>query len=154
MESCSLKFRLLVTGISFILLLIGRNSYSQQPVETFKIEGYVFSHERQQLKKLTNECSDYLNRVSVKADGKVIFNNSICGVDINDVRFIQKGYLTVLEHYSSPVGWFEYFVFDLCKKRIIKTKRIDEGKGKFTWEKFIELDQSFRKQYVAEVTSF
>src|SRR5258705_12418608 len=133
-QSCYLKFRSLVIGVtSSLLLLAGSNSYSQQLVETFRIEGYVFRHERQELKKLTDECSNYLNRVSMKDGGKVIFNNSICGVDINDVSFIQKGYLTILEHYSSPVGWFEYFVIDLCKKRIIKTKRIDEGKGKFVW---------------------
>ena len=152
MENCH-KVNLLVLGVCS-LLLIGPNSYSQELVETFKIEGYVFRHERQELKKVTNECSGYLNGVSVKAGGKVIFNSSICGVDLNDVRFIQKGYLTVLENYSSPVGWFEYLVFDLCKKRVIKTKRIDEGKGKFAWDQFIEPDETFRKKYVAEVTNF
>lgn len=126
--------------------------YSQRP-ETFVVNDCTFSLERKQLTKVVDDCSDYLNKITLKTGGKVIFETSICGTDAIDVQFIHKGYLTVLEHYSSSVGWFEYYVFDVCKTRIVKTKRIDQG-VKLNWEEFIELKPDFKSKYVEKVTEF
>ena len=126
--------------------------YSQQP-ETFIVNGCTFTLERKQLTKVVADCSDYLNKVTVKAESKIVFETTICGTDLKDVQFIHKGYLTVLEYYSSSVGWFEYHIFDVCKRRIIKTRRIDQGE-KLNWEDFIELSPDFKNKYVKKVTEF
>lgn len=150
-----MKYRLQALGVISALLIFGICPlYSQQHIDSFVVEGYAFNQDRVELTKVVDECSDYLNKITVKEGDKTIFTKSICGVDVSDVRFIHKGYLTVLEHYSSPVGWFEYVVFDLCKHRIITTKRIEEGQGKFKWEEFISLDEAFKKKYVEKVVSF
>jgi hypothetical protein len=153
-ELYSMRFKLRLRVFSSLLLVLVINcSYSQQMVGTFTVNDCTFIHTRKQLDKMVSECSDYLNKITIKAGGKVVFENSICGVDVNDVQFIHKGYITVLEHYSSPVGWFEYIVFDVCKNRIITTKRIDEG-VKINWEEFIELKEPFKTKYVEQVTNF
>ncbi len=154
-HSYSMKCWLRVLGVISTFLILGsQTSNAQQTVESFVVDGYTFSQDRKELTKVVDECSDYLNRITVKSGSKTIFVQKICGEDINDVRFIHKGYLTVLEHYSSSVGWFEYIVFDLCKHRIITTKRIEEGQGIFEWKEFITLDEAFKKKFVEKVTSF
>jgi len=139
-----------IKGLLGILII---PCHAQQKSELFTIEGYVFNDEQTQLTKLVENCSDYLHKISMKSAGSTIFERSFCGVDSKDVQFIQKGYLTVLEHYSSPVGWYEYVVFDLCKKRIMLTKRIDEGE-KFSWEQFIELKKDFKEKYIVKIQNF
>lgn len=155
MQFCLMKYRLQVLGvISGLLFFSSHFSFAQQHVDSFVVEGYTFSQDRTQLTKVVNECSDYLNKVTMKTADKTIFEKSFCGTDEKDIHFIHKGYLTVLEYYSSSVGWFEYVVFDLCKHRIITTKRIEEGQGKFKWEEFISLDEEFKNKFVVKVVNF
>ncbi len=141
-------------AISTLFVLISCALFAQQPNETFSINGYGFKLDKKGMQKMTDGCGDILNKLSVQSQGKVIFSESICTVEIEDVRFTIKGYLTVLEHYSSPVGWTKYYIFDLCKKRLIKTRRIDETEKRLVWEDFIELTEATKKKYVEEILTF
>jgi hypothetical protein len=119
------------------------------------IEGYSFSVKTELVSKVKDGCGLYWNNVMVASPNKkTVFSNNLCGEDSKDVTFIQKGYMTILEHYSSSVGRFQYYIFDLCKKRMIKTKKIDEGAGKFEWQEFIVMKEEFRKKYVESVVNF
>ena len=153
---CFGQFRLTVIALitSAFLILGSFNAYCQQRVESFTIDNCNFKHDRQQLTKVVKQCSDYLNKITLTVSGKKIYEVELCGVDESDVRFIHKGYLTVLERYSSAAGWFEYTVFDLCKKRIITTRRVEEGTAKFAWEEFIKLEEPFKTKYVDKVKDF
>jgi hypothetical protein len=150
-----MKYRLQTQGvISALLILVNYSVYSQPPTDIFSINGYSFRLDKKEMQKMVDGCGDILNSLSVQSQGKVLFSENICAVEMEDVRFTTKGYLTVLEHYSSPVGWTKYYIFDLCKKRLIKTRRIDETEERLVWEAFIELSESTRKKYVEQVIDF
>ena len=88
--------------------------------------------------------------VRLTKDGKKIYQGQICSAELSDVKFIRKGYLTVVEHYSSPVGWSQFYVFDLCKMRLFVTKKLQESPG-LNWENFIDVSDEFNAKYIAEV---
>lgn len=148
----SMKWNLSV--ISCILILGCYPTYSQKPeVETFELLGYTVKLEKQELLKITDNCDGTLNKLSVSDNEKVVFNKTICTADIRDVLFVEKGYLTIIEHYSSPVGWSQYYIFDLCKRRVVVTKKIEEG-TELSWEEFIELDSGVKEKYVDNILPF
>jgi hypothetical protein len=143
-------------ALAFICLVLGICNIpcnAQQKIDSFTIQGYVFSDDQVQLTKLVDNCSDYLHKISMRSANSTVFEVSFCGVDSKDVQFIQKGYLTVLEHYSSPVGWSEYVVFDICKKRIMLTRRIEEGE-KISWDQFIDMNKDFKDNYIVRIQEF
>jgi len=127
---------------------------SQSAFDTFSVNGYSFILNQKEMQEMIDGCGHILNTLKVQSQGRVLFSENICAVEIGDVRFTIKGYLTVLEYYSSPVGWTKYYIFDLCKKRVIKTRRIDETEKRLVWEDFIELNDSIRKKYVEQIVDF
>ena len=144
---------LTITSILFFATFFAKAQLAKE--DTFEIEGYSFSMKTELVSKIKDGCGLYWNNVVVKSPSKkILFANNLCGEDNEDVTFIHRGYLTILEHYSSSVGIFQYYIFDLCKKRMIKTKKIDQGPGKFSWEKFIDLDEEFKRKHVEKVVPF
>ena len=136
------------------MLLGSYSGYSQEPViETYKLSGHVLKVEKQELLKLTNGCENIMNHLSLKNQKREVFSESICTAEIEDLSITKKGYLTVVEHHSSPVGWSKYYVFDLCKQRLVITKELDEG-TKLAWDHFITLDDSTKGKYVDKVIPF
>ena len=91
--------------------------------------------------------------LTVNNKTKNVFAQTICTAEIGDIQFLQKGYLTIIEHYSSPVDWAVYYIFDLCKGSVIKTKQIDEG-IKLRWEDFINPTAQTKKKYIESITKF
>jgi hypothetical protein len=140
-------------GVISGILLLGYPSYSQNTSkETYEAQGIRIEVEKQELLKLTEGCDGFLNVLTVKRRGNRVFTERICSVDSGDVVFVRKGYLTIVEHYSSPVGWSKYYIVDLCQGRLIITREIEEG-TEIDWEKFIDLDGSV-KPYIEEVKKF
>jgi hypothetical protein len=118
--------------------------------EKYEAVGFTFKLERKELKVLTDGCTENRVTLSVMHNGVACFSKIFCVADKSDIRFTQKGYMTVVEHYSSPVGWTIFYVFDLCKKRVIVTNRIDEGQS-LNWDDFIELKDSTKKKFVEKI---
>lgn len=137
--------------VSKLIILLSFVSFGQVPdSDRFEAAGFAFKLEKKALKVLTDGCSEVRVKLSVTNKGSNSFSEIFCVADKEDVRFNQKGYLTVIEHYSSPVGWTIFYVFDLCKKRVIVTRRIEEGES-LVWEEFIDLKDSTKKKYVDKV---
>jgi len=149
-----MRCKLQVLGVISVLLITTYSSYAQLPEDVFILEGYKFKIEKKELQKVTDGCGEILNRLTLENGSDLIFSETICTSEIGDIRFHTKGYLTVVERYSSPVGWTEFYIFDICKKRLIKTKRVEEGQTNLGWEQFIELTESTRKKYVSQVIDF
>jgi hypothetical protein len=123
--------------ISVLILMLYSVAYSQDKfVDKYELNGFFFSIETNELDKITNGCGAFLSKVRVMNGSKIVFNEVICVVEIDDIGFRQKGYLTIIEHYSSPVGWSQFYIFDVCKKRLIRTKKIEEG-TELNWSDFI-----------------
>jgi len=148
---CSMKQQLTVISIS--LLLISNSLYSQIKTEDcFEVFDNTIKLEKEELTKVAKECDAVVNLLTMSTNSNQVFVETICTADIEDVRFTQKGYLTIVEHYSSPVGWTVYYIFDLCKSRLIKTKRIDEG-VKLIWNDFIDPNNVTKKNYIEKIHS-
>ena len=86
-------------------------------------------------------------------NGKQVYYERICAVDVEEVQIILEGYLTVIRHYSSPVGWSKAYIIDLCKERVIETKELGEG-TEINWIDFIELSNASREKYVENISNF
>ena len=138
--------------VAINLVLLSSINAQIKTSDTYKQAGYVVKVEKEELTKITNDCDAVANKVILIIGGRTIYTEAICTADIEDVRFTNKGYLTVVEHYSSPVGWTIYYIFDLCKNQLIKTKRIDEG-IELDWSDFIEPTQVTREKYIEKVTN-
>jgi hypothetical protein len=137
--------------VSSLIFLVSFASFGQMPdSEKYEAAGFTFKLERKALKVLTDGCSENRVALSVMHNGSASFSDIFCVADKEDIRFNVKGYMTVVEYYSSPVGWTIFYVFDLCKKRLIVTKRIDEGQS-LKWEDFVELTDATKKKYVDKV---
>jgi hypothetical protein len=138
--------------VSSLLSLISCSLQAQE-VEKFEANGFVFSLSSKELKAITNGCSDFLASLKVTNSGRTIYSESFCIPDKKDVRFHLKGYLTVIEYYSSPVGWTKYHIFDLCKRRLMITRKIEENEV-LAWEDFIELKDITKKKFIEKVEAF
>lgn len=137
--------------VSKLIILLSFVSFGQVPEsDRFEAIGFAFKLEKKALKVLTDGCSEIRVKLSVTHKGSNSFSEIFCVADKEDVRFNQRGYLTVIEHYSSPVGWTIFYVFDLCKRRLIVTRRIDEGET-LVWDEFIDLKDITKKKYVDKV---
>lgn len=134
-----------------LVFLISFASFGQMPdSEKYEAAGFTFKLERTELKVLTDGCTENRVTLSVMHNSSACLSEIFCVADKSDVRFNLKGYMTVVEHYSSPVGWAIFYIFDLCKKRMIVTKRIEEGQS-LNWDDFIELKDSTKKKYVERI---
>lgn len=137
--------------LSQIIFLASFASFGQIPdSEKYEAAGFTFKLEREELKVQTDGCTENRVMLSVMHNGVGSFSESFCVADKEDVRFHLKGYMTVVEHYSSPVGWTIFYIFDLCKKRVIVSKRIDEGQF-LHWEDFIEPAASTKERYIDKI---
>ncbi len=143
------------SAVSFLILLfISANCFSQAKInDQFQLFDYTIKLEKKELQKILNNCDASINTITVNNSINNVYAETICTAEIDDVRFAQKGYLTIIEHYSSPVGWTVYYIFDLCKESIIKTKQIDEG-IKLTWYDFINPTTETEKKYIESTAKF
>lgn len=137
--------------VSKLIFLMSFAAFSQIPdSERYEAAGFVFKLERKALKALTDGCTENRVTSSVTHNSSACFSEIFCVADKEDIRFNSKGYITVVEHYSSPVGWTIFYVFDLCKKRVVVTRRIEEGES-LAWEEFIDLKEVTKKKYVDKI---
>lgn len=131
--------------VTISMLLLSGNGYSQEAVERieFKINDMTVELRKYLNVKTDQGVCEVSSNVKLTKGGKEIYQRQICSAELTDVKIVTKGYLTVVEHYSSPVGWSQFYVFDLCKMRLFLTKKIQESPG-LPWEKFINVDNEFR----------
>ena len=140
--------------INLLLVLAPCLAYSQDSTfEKYTLLGFSICLEKQILSQITEECDAVINEVSLSYEEEELFKETICTPDVEDVLLVREGYITIIEHYSSPVGWSRYFVFDLCQRKVIKTKRLDEG-TELNWGDFIKLDSLTKEEYVDEIIAF
>jgi hypothetical protein len=144
-----MKLRLPVVIIS---LLITNKSYSQDAVEKteFRIDNVTVQLSKYQFVKEDQVLCEVSNSLKLIMNGKQIFHEKICTAELADVKIITRGYLTVVEHYSSSVGWSQFYVFDFCKMRLLLTNKLQESPG-LPWESFIDLRNDFKTQYIEKV---
>lgn len=134
-----------------LIFLISFASFGQIPDnEKYEAVGFTFKLERTELKTVNGDCTENRVALSVTQNGSACFSQIFCVADKSDVRFTLKGYMTVVEHYSSPVGWTIFYVFDLCKRRVIVTKRIEEGQS-LNWDDYIDLNENTKRKYVESI---
>ena len=147
MQYYSMKLLLMVTA-SFISVGL---LYAQMTTnDIVEFDGYSLKLDKQELFDLKEGCDLVLNRITLEKQGKVIYSKSICATSLEDVVFIKKGDLTIVEHYGAPVGWSQYFIFDFCKSRLVLTKRLDEGTI-LKWENFIDFKNRPEKNLIMEI---
>ena len=147
-----MKWRLMATSI---LLMTTLSSMSQEIIEQDEIKiGSVTLqlHKKRFVETNQGFCEAYSELIILNGN-KEVYKNAICTVELDDIKFREKGYLTVIEHYSSPVGWSQFYVIDFCKKRLYITKKLQESLG-LSWEKFIEPEQKFKDQYIEQEKFF
>ncbi len=152
--SSYLTMRLLLL-ISLISMLSSFRVYSQEIIkkDEFSLNGVqIFLYKYSMVETDKGVCEVSSNLRLVKA-GKQVYQTQICSVELSDVEVLEKGYLTVIRHYSSPVGWSKAYIIDLCKGRLIETKELNEGLT-ITWNDFIELSSATREKYVKSITNF
>jgi hypothetical protein len=151
----SVKSKIFVGIVSILFTTMSLTSSGQTRMEkdSFKSESFSLTLDKEELTGLVNNCGSILNKISFFEDDNLTYNISLCTSDFEDITFIKKGYLTVIEHYSSPVGWSKYFVFDFCKKRIIETKTLGEGTS-IEWTSFIDFTSDFKKSTIAKIIEF
>ena len=120
-----LKRLLLLLVSSFAVLNV---AYSQNALQdSVHVNEYFLKLEKRELLKVKDGCDLIQNIITLQKQGVVVFEKVICSVYLEDVEITQKGYLTVIDHYGSPVDWCQSYVFDFCKKRLIITDRMGEG---------------------------
>lgn len=130
------------------------NSYGQMIyVDTYKHDGYEVSISKEVLEKLTNGCESIHNTFSFYNGDKLIFEEVICTPEIDDLSIVRSGYLTVVQYYSSPVGWSKYFVFDFCKGRMDETLRLEEM-IEIDWDLYLSMRESDYSEYLEKSTTF
>ena len=140
--------------VVFILLFCSSYCFAQtKDSDQFTLLEYNIKLEKEVLTAITKGCDGTLNILTVNNKTTSVFAQTICTAEVGDVRFLQKGYLTIIEHYSSPVGWTVYYIFDLCKGSFIKTKQIDEG-IKLVWHDFINPTAKTQEKYIESITKF
>lgn len=147
----SKKLRLMVGVIISMFLLTG-NGYSQDAVEKieFKVDDVTIRLHKYQFVKTGQVICDASSDLKLIKRGKQIYQEKICSAELTDVKVLVRGYLTVVEHYSSPVGWSQFYVFDLCKMRLILTKKLQESPG-LPWEQFIDISDEFNAKYIEKI---
>lgn len=122
-------------------------------VEKVIINEYELSLSKKEAVETESGFCEVQNIISLNKGAGELQSFSVCTAELEDVQFVNKGYLTVIEHYSSPVGWSKYFVFDFCKKRMIETKKLDEG-TEIEWASFIDFNSEFEKSTIEKITKF
>jgi hypothetical protein len=118
----------------------------------FSVGKIVVSIARSQSVKTPDGVCESLSDLKIMNNGKQVYHEKICSVELDDVKVLERGYLTVVENYSAPVGWSQFYVFDFCKMRLILTKRLQESTG-LPWEDFIEMNEQFKAKYVEKIVS-
>jgi hypothetical protein len=141
--------------VTVSMLLLTGNGYSQEAVEKidFKINDITVSLRKYLNVKTDQGVCEVSGDVKLTRGGKKIYQEQICSAELPDVKIVTKGYLTVVEHYSSPVGWSQFYVFDLCKMRLLLTKKLQESPG-LPWEKFIDVSDDFKAKYIEKIVQF
>lgn len=137
----------------FSLLLLGYKPGNCQSADRnlkFKIGEIVMSIDRSQSVKTADGICESLSDLKIVNGGKEVYREKICSAHPDDVKVRERGYLTVIENYSAPVGWSQFYVFDFCKMRLILTKKLQESSG-LPWENFIEMNEQFKTKYVEKV---
>lgn len=125
--------------------------YSQEALQKEKLDinGVQILIYKYPMVKTDEELCEIPSDIKLIKGGKQVYYKRICAVELEEVQIRVKGYLTVIEHYSSPVGWSQFYVFDLCKMRLIITKRLAESPG-LPWNEFSNPTDEFSKQYVEQ----
>ena len=69
-----------------------------------------------------------LNVILISKEENLLYKTVIASADILDVTLRDFKYdcAFVAKYYSSPVGYFEYYVYDLKNKSSWKTRKLDE----------------------------
>ncbi len=146
-----MKFKSTIT--TSLLILLSIPSHGQEIMtDAFEANGLQLVVESKELTKLVDNCGSILNRVCLKQGAKEVYKKTLCTTGFNEVLIRNKGYLIVVEHYSEPVGWSQFYVFDLCNRVLYLTKKLSESAG-LEWEKFIEMDSNFKDKYISEIIS-
>lgn len=135
-------------------LLLPFKGYSQEAIQKEKLDinGVQILLYKYPMMKTEEELCEIPSDIKLIKGGKQVYYNRICSVTMEEVQIRVKGYLTVIEHYSTPVGWSQFYVFDLCKMRLMITKRLEESPG-LPWDEFINPTNEFGKQYVERTIS-
>lgn len=120
-----------------------------QVQEIFEINGFKLCVQTREVLVQNGVCDTYVSELSVDRNKSTVFEESICASYDNDVTIIRKGYLSIVEHYSSPVGWSIYYIFNFCESRVFQTRRIsDSDKTNLNWEDFIEPSDEISSEYI------
>lgn len=135
--------------------MISLISMSQEKIgqDEVKIEDVTLRLLKKQFVETNQGFCEAHSKLTILIGNKEVYKNVLCTVDLDDVKIIERGYLTVIEHYSSPVGWSQFYVIDFCKKRLFVTKKLPESTG-LSWKKFINLQEQFKNRYIEQEKSF
>ncbi len=138
-----------------VVLLSSLTLKSQEIVEKdeVKIGSIILQLHKKQLVETDQGFCEVYNELILLRGNKMIYKNSICAAELADVTITERGYPTVVEHYSSPIGWSQFYVFDFCKMRLFITKKIQESSG-LPWKKFIDPEPQFKAQFLEKEESF
>lgn len=138
-----------------ISLLFSFQGYSQEAIqkEEFDLNGVQVLLYKYPMVKTDEELCEVPSVIKLIKEGKQVYYERICAVELADVEILAEGYLTIIRHYSSPVGWSKAYIIDLYKRRVIETKELDEG-TEIKWTDFIDLSKVNRDRYVKNITNF
>ena len=138
-----------------IALLLPSFSYGQSPEvkDSFMYQGLEITLSQTSNIETPEGLCEYWNTLTVREGDAVLFEASFCTVEDIDAKMVHKGYLTVIEHYSSPVGWSQFYVVDVVARKVFKTHPLQESMG-LPWEQFIDPKAAFLAENVASQSSF
>ena len=136
-------------------LLISFEGYSQEAIqkEELSIQGVQILLYKYSMVETDEGVCEVASNLKLFKEGKLVYKTQICSVELGDVEILERGYLTIIRHYSSPVGWSKAYIIDICKERLIETKELDEGTT-IAWNDFVDLDSITKDKYVKKITNF